>query len=426
MSGYLETKAFDPSIEENNEYCLTYNAVDDWAARAKAWAIAKSGTDIHHRNNPQIVPEGRRTEVHSQTYRDQYQATVGPPTDAQQSLLSQSTNQQPPHFTMKQQKQVDHAYLSASLASGSVYVENMHIHSTTGEEAAAQRKDHTSPGENVGPTPSIFEQEVPSSYSSIPGNRNTVSKIHLPVLSTQEGFVHPPPAFTDPNVAVDQSDLTHGGQSANYATNPSNVPLDFESRPLLDLESHSKINYVPIPSESMGMMDHDVITMPAHAWAPPAAPAVLPQVSISESWEFSQFYLGDDDKLYRTSDQIDNKSADSTKSTEDEDDDEVGAEAVRSAAVNQEIKRVLTEVLLKVTYDLFADIATKVLDEDDLPHECISSFPPLFFLMFHLLSMNEQMKSKDGRRSSCSYLSQYCPLVLPLIPFSCLSQETEV
>ncbi|KAG6470821.1 hypothetical protein ZIOFF_071901 [Zingiber officinale] len=246
MSGYLETKAFDPSIEENNEYCLTYNAVDDWAARAKAWAIAKSGTDIHHRN-PQIVPEGR-TEVHSQTYRDQYQATVGPPTDAQQSLLSQSTNQQPPHFTMKQQKQVDHAYLSASLASGSVYVENMHIHSTTGEEAAAQRKDHTSPGENVGPTPSIFEQEVPSSYSSIP-----------------------------------ESDLTHGGQSANYATNPSNVPLDFESRPLLDLESHSKISYVPIPSESMGMMDHDVITMPAHAWAPPAAPAVLPQVSISES-----------------------------------------------------------------------------------------------------------------------------------------------
>ncbi|XP_074557156.1 uncharacterized protein LOC141813146 isoform X2 [Curcuma longa] len=451
---------------EYSERSLTYNAVDDWAARAKAWATAKSGTDIHH-SHPQVVPEGR-TEVHGQTYRDQYQATVGPPTDAQQSLLSQSTNQQPPHFTMNQQKQVNHAYLSASLASGSIYVGDMHIHSTTGEEAAAQRKDHTSPGENFGHTPSIYEQEVPCSYSSIQGNRDTVSKLHLPVLSTQEGFVHPPPALTDPNVAVDQYDLTHGGQSVNYATDPSNMPLDFESRPLLGLESHSKISYVPLPSKSMGMMDHDAITMPAHAWAPPATPAVLPQVSISESvaqldhpfvphptlgpqpppvfgrlmgpdfrpsvpptsppfglvtgtslnhatimsadasanfnlserpkkaavpnWlreeiiknkssiastyashqsgnSYNSMGLEDDDKLYRTGDQIDNKSADSTKSTEDEDDDEDGVEAVRSAALNQEIKRVLTEVLLKVTDELFDEIATKVLDEDDLIDE---------------------------------------------------------
>ncbi|XP_042468338.1 protein SON-like isoform X1 [Zingiber officinale] len=451
---------------EYSERNLTYNAVDDWAARAKAWATAKSGTDIHH-SHPQVVPEGK-TEVHSHTYRDQYQATMGPPTDAQQSLLSQSTNQQPPHFSMNQQKQVDHAYLSASLASGPIYVGDMHIHSTTGEEAAAQRKDHTSPGENFGRTPSIFEQEVPYSYSSIPGNRDTVSKLHLPALSTQKGFAHPPPAFTNPNVAVDQYDLTHCGQSAKYATDPSNMPLDFESRPLLGLESHSKISYVPIPSESMGMMDHDAITMPAHAWAPPAAPAVLPQVSISESvsqldhpfvphptlgpqpspvygrlmgpefrpsvpptsppfglvtgtslnhatimpadasanfnlsgrpkkaavpnWlreeiiknkssiastyvghqsgnSYNSMGLEDDDKLYRTGDQIDNKSADSTKSSVDEDDDEDGAEAVRSAAVNQEIKRVLTEVLLKVTDELFDEIAMKVLDEDDLIDE---------------------------------------------------------
>jgi hypothetical protein len=40
-------------------------------------------------------------------------------------------------------------------------------------------------------------------------------------------------------------------------------------------------------------------------------------------------------------------------------------EAARMAAMNQEIKRVLTEVLLKVTDDLFDEIATKVLNEDD-------------------------------------------------------------
>uniref|UniRef100_A0A8R7Q9J8 Uncharacterized protein n=1 Tax=Triticum urartu TaxID=4572 RepID=A0A8R7Q9J8_TRIUA len=35
------------------------------------------------------------------------------------------------------------------------------------------------------------------------------------------------------------------------------------------------------------------------------------------------------------------------------------------AAINKEIKRVLTEVLLKVTDDLFNEIATKVMNEDD-------------------------------------------------------------
>jgi hypothetical protein len=41
-------------------------------------------------------------------------------------------------------------------------------------------------------------------------------------------------------------------------------------------------------------------------------------------------------------------------------------EAAKTAAINQEIKRVLTEVLLKVTDELFDEIATKVLSEDDL------------------------------------------------------------
>nr|XP_045088258.1 uncharacterized protein LOC123493446 [Aegilops tauschii subsp. strangulata] len=40
-------------------------------------------------------------------------------------------------------------------------------------------------------------------------------------------------------------------------------------------------------------------------------------------------------------------------------------EAARMAAINKEIKRVLTEVLLKVSDDLFNEIATKVMNEDD-------------------------------------------------------------
>ncbi|CAN6241259.1 unnamed protein product [Urochloa humidicola] len=64
-------------------------------------------------------------------------------------------------------------------------------------------------------------------------------------------------------------------------------------------------------------------------------------------------------------DQSDSRSNDSAKSTEDNEDDEDEIEATRMAAINQEIKRVLTEVLLKVTDDLFDEIATKVMNEDD-------------------------------------------------------------
>ncbi|KAL3649795.1 hypothetical protein CASFOL_006198 [Castilleja foliolosa] len=72
------------------------------------------------------------------------------------------------------------------------------------------------------------------------------------------------------------------------------------------------------------------------------------------------------DNYSRKKYQMDSKSADSSRSTEDDDEDEDDVEAARTAAINQEIKRVLTEVLLKVTDELFDEIANKVLKEDDL------------------------------------------------------------
>ncbi|CAJ1940203.1 unnamed protein product [Sphenostylis stenocarpa] len=75
------------------------------------------------------------------------------------------------------------------------------------------------------------------------------------------------------------------------------------------------------------------------------------------------------DKPYARGDEADSKSIDSSRSAEDEEDEEDQVEVTRTAAINQEIKRVLTEVLLKVTDELFDEIATKVLAEDDLTAE---------------------------------------------------------
>ncbi|KAK6922277.1 hypothetical protein RJ641_012784 [Dillenia turbinata] len=70
------------------------------------------------------------------------------------------------------------------------------------------------------------------------------------------------------------------------------------------------------------------------------------------------------DKSVAKGEQADGKSIDASRSAEEEDDEDY-VEAARTAAINQEIKRVLTEVLLKVTDGLFDEIATKVLNEDD-------------------------------------------------------------
>ncbi|MCL7030813.1 hypothetical protein MKW94_014977, partial [Papaver nudicaule] len=74
-------------------------------------------------------------------------------------------------------------------------------------------------------------------------------------------------------------------------------------------------------------------------------------------------------KSFINGDQAGNKSISPSRISNDEDDDEDDMKAAKTAAINQKIKRVLTEVLLKVTDELFDEIATKVLDEDDVTVE---------------------------------------------------------
>ncbi|EXB82534.1 UDP-galactose:fucoside alpha-3-galactosyltransferase [Morus notabilis] len=97
--------------------------------------------------------------------------------------------------------------------------------------------------------------------------------------------------------------------------------------------------------------------------------AVITSSSLDHPKEETQFIEDEDgDKSFGKVDQEDSKSIDSSRSAE-EDDDEDYVEGARTAAINQEIKRILTEVLLKVTDELFDEIATKVLNEDDLTVE---------------------------------------------------------
>ncbi|KAM7484189.1 hypothetical protein LguiA_000198 [Lonicera macranthoides] len=98
----------------------------------------------------------------------------------------------------------------------------------------------------------------------------------------------------------------------------------------------------------------------------PVITTSAPELSKEETESFEDEAV---DKSPGKGDQANSKSVDSSRSTEEEEDDEDYVEAARTAAINQEIKRVLTEVLLKVTDELFDEIATKVLSEHDLTVE---------------------------------------------------------
>ena len=145
---------------------IVHNNEEDWAARAKAWAAAKSATDSLHPQS-QFAPAVRQEEQGH--YHDQYPQTVDPyHTDVLQPPLSSSSYQQYPPLTAPLHRPPGgHMHESAQ----SSYVLDGHLPYTAGDGTLAgatnavftnQESSHTSP--------SVHQQEVPSSYSSVTGN----------------------------------------------------------------------------------------------------------------------------------------------------------------------------------------------------------------------------------------------------------------
>ncbi|XP_006653845.2 arginine/serine-rich protein PNISR isoform X2 [Oryza brachyantha] len=388
---------------------------EDWATKAKAWAAAKSVTENHHIQQHAISTN--RPEVHNYGYQDQYQQPAGLPAEPLRPPIPQSSND---HllFAMKGQHRETNY-----LPDGGPLMP---------------------PAKNIGSFPSTYEQEVPYNYSSTPGVGNAMIQYPSsqtqppPTASTiQDGF---PQAASSMHIApsLEQPHFGHDGQSSKIVVDPSDQPLEFNSRKAPDMTVHRTTNFNPIAPS-----DHDADSAATHSWVPsttvlfpqssvpPQAAQMDPSVhaaplfgavsgssyvppaafgvgnvmetfpvdastpfsvaerskkppvptwlreellkkkstsasaSVQHSTEFHSTGSEDAEKTLKIVDQAESRSLDSVKSTDDDEDDEDEIEAARMAAINQEIKRVLTEVLLKVTDDLFDEIATKVLNEDD-------------------------------------------------------------
>ncbi|XP_042496061.1 uncharacterized protein LOC122075182 [Macadamia integrifolia] len=465
----------DSNIPHSNE--------QDWAAKAREWAAAKAAMENQH-SQSQFPPSGR-LEEHNNVYHDQYQPTVDPHyMEMQQSSLPAWSHQQfPVSGTNLHRSPVNHLQESTSFGSGQPsYVSDGHISYTTRDGALLSDSDPVFSHQGSAPTgSSIYQQEVPSSYSSVQGKEETAEQIEqvyqqspLPKSSAHEGQHRLQPILPaiGRSSSAEHPNFTYENEITDATADPSDLPLDFAPRFTRENDQHPQAGYThPDPAGHLGSVDPIAAVPSIHAWTLPAAtgvayppvpsgaqfepsfvapsvtghsapifgripgPSFRPPIStvgtpfglgagaavhptrafpgdangvlnVSErpkkasvpNWlreeiikkavipssvqehpeEDSFQSVGDEsvDRSYKKGDQADNRSVDSSRSTEDEDDDEDDVEAARTAAINQEIKRVLTEVLLKVTDELFDEIATKVLSEDDLSVEVDHGYSP--------------------------------------------------
>ncbi|KAI4328168.1 hypothetical protein L6164_020546 [Bauhinia variegata] len=428
---------------------------EDWAARARAWADAKAAMESQH-SQSQFAPAGNPQEQNH--YYDQYQHSAEShyPDFQNQSHPSSSYQQFPVPDASQQQQFQGHPQEVASFSSDGHLPYTTRDGTTTGDTTVALYQG------NFPTNPSVHQQEVPSSYSSVTGketadqNHQSYALMPLPSSSSQEQQQHVQPSI-QASFALD----SHSADPAiSLADQPSNFAPRFDRDSDLQMQStyvhrdsatsvrgidsvtgvpsmpdwappvaHG-VAYPPIPPVLASGPQHDpAITtppIPGHMAPPfgrfpgpgisPAIPpsdatfafgagtTILPTAAFSAdayaisgaperpkkasvpNWlreEIKKAVIAApstehpkeetkvvvDDKSYLKDDEPDSKSIDSSKSAEEEEDDEDYIEAARTAAINQEIKRVLTEVLMKVTDELFDEIATKVLSEDNLTAE---------------------------------------------------------
>ncbi|MQL87150.1 hypothetical protein Taro_019679 [Colocasia esculenta] len=436
-----------------------YNNEEDWAARARAWAAANSATESLPMQ-PHYMPSGTQNNV----YHDQYQLGSGPPfTDSQPSSLS-TQDQQFADSATDLHRRVNSSQES-SLNSLSYSVPNFPTYDARNEGLATDTSVTPSPPQrNFSSSTSVNVQEVPSSYSSVSGNKEAVDQFeklsvppHLssPVISVPGQL----PTSAVNSVSREQSHLPYRDQTVEYPCTGDRpqaieqVPFDRsqvqnagfanadqgrtidQGLPLSSIHGWAQSippgplfpHVTPVPPGPQFDSSSISSSLPGHPTqvfgriqGPNFQPGIPPvnspfgfdsgsslhpvpvfPLDANEAFNLSERpkkaavpnWLRDEiikkkatitssthehsngdkstvaevhEKVSRKDDLADSKSIDSTRSTEDEDDDEDDMDAARSATINQEIKRVLTDVLLKVTDELFEEIATKVVNEDEL------------------------------------------------------------
>ncbi|XP_070666468.1 uncharacterized protein [Malus domestica] len=404
----------------------------DWEAKAKAWADARTMENQHQQ--VQFPPAGRLEE--QSHYHEQYPHNVDPHySGSHHQSFSTSSYQQvpvsgaPTHYPPGIRSQ-ETSSVGSELSS--------YAHHTVGDGTLAGDANAVFHHQgSLSTSSSVHQQEVPYSYSSVTGNEGTAAQEgqhHIqpsqpfpfaydsqsadpttnvadqplefaPGFSSDHGpHMQSSYAYTDSHGTIRGVDPATTAPSMNTWPSsvapgvgyPHNVPVPLQHDPSNAIPSpvpgHAPHSFGSFPSAAMpfaltaGTIPGDAYGVSTVTERPKKAPvpswlrdeikkAVITSTSMGHPKEETQSV--EDEGFDRSSvkgDQADSKSINSSKSTEEEDDEDQ-VEAARTVAINQEIKHILTEVFLKVTDELFDEIATKVLTEDDLTVEVEQSTP---------------------------------------------------
>ncbi|RLM65180.1 serine/arginine repetitive matrix protein 2 isoform X2 [Panicum miliaceum] len=389
---------------------------EDWATKAKAWIAAKSVTGNHQIEQHAISTS--RTESHHNGYHDQYRQPAGLPTEVTEHLhppVPQSSNGHMPFPMTGQHRETNHLSDRGPMVSPAQTFGS--FPSTYEQEVSYNYSSAPGNGNNMLQYPNSQGQSFPTA-STVQGGFPQAAP-SMPVVPSAEQ-----PPFGHERQSVDPSDqpLEFNSLKAPDVVVHTNVNSTIPAAPTLasnyDVVTTSTHSWTPsatvgflprapLPPQAAQMDPHAAPLFGAASssnYAPPAAFGVgsvtevfptdpntpfsvaekskkrpvpnwlreellkkksAPSNASAHPTNLNSMESHDAEQPLGIPDQSDSRSNDSAKSTEGNEDDEDEIEASRVAAINREIKRVLTEVLLKVTDDLFDEIATKVLNEDD-------------------------------------------------------------
>lgn len=140
---------------------------EDWAAKARAWADAKAAMENQHPQS-HFPPAGRLQE--QSHYHDQYQQPVDSYyTDVQHQSHPSSSYQQFSYLDASVQRHSGHSQEVASVSLETPYTSDGHSYSARNGTGIGDSTVSFEQG-NLPTNPSVHQQEVPSSYSSVAGN----------------------------------------------------------------------------------------------------------------------------------------------------------------------------------------------------------------------------------------------------------------
>ncbi|XP_048138689.1 stress response protein NST1 isoform X2 [Rhodamnia argentea] len=269
------------AYQQNWNHPAAHSNAEDWAARAKAWADAKSATENQHAQS-QYAPPGRMDE--QSHYHISYPSALDSHyTENHQQPLSGQGHQQHSLSTTPPQGQPLYVQEITSVSSGpSAYLPDgsspfpARDGGVTGHANSVLRQQDSLPT-NV----SVHQQEVPSSYSSVSGQEDRADQreksLHWHVSASQENMHHlqPPRPAIAGSVPSGQP-FPYGNQLAEPVTDLADQPLQFTPRFTRDQESLQQPGYAhhlnPAASASMNAWTSSVVPEAVY----PPVPSVNP------------------------------------------------------------------------------------------------------------------------------------------------------